>query len=54
MGTVWGMFTVFFQGSAEQEVILRGMGIALITTLLGLVVTIMVMKRRPTRALRIR
>jgi len=40
MGTVWGMFTVFFQGTAEQEVILRGMGIALITTLLGLVVSI--------------
>jgi biopolymer transport protein ExbB/TolQ len=40
MGTVWGMFTVFFQGSAEQDVILRGMGIALIITLLGLVVSI--------------
>lgn len=40
MGTVWGMFTVFFQGTSEQEVILRGMGIALITTLLGLVVSI--------------
>lgn len=40
MGTVWGMFTVFFQGSAEQDVILRGMGIALITTLLGLIVSI--------------
>jgi len=40
MGTVWGMFTVFFQGTTEQDVILRGMGIALITTLLGLVVSI--------------
>lgn len=40
MGTVWGMFTVFFQGTAEQDIILRGMGIALITTLLGLVVSI--------------
>ncbi|MDH3272066.1 MAG: MotA/TolQ/ExbB proton channel family protein [Gemmatimonadota bacterium] len=40
MGTVWGMFTVFFQGTAEQDVILRGMGIALITTLLGLIVSI--------------
>lgn len=40
MGTVWGMFTVFFQGTAQQDVILRGMGIALITTLLGLVVSI--------------
>lgn len=40
MGTVWGMFTVFFQGTSEQELILRGMGVALITTLLGLVVSI--------------
>jgi len=40
MGTVWGMFTVFFQGTSEQDVILQGMGIALITTLLGLVVSI--------------
>lgn len=40
MGTVWGMFTVFFQGTSDQDVILRGMGIALITTLLGLVVSI--------------
>jgi len=40
MGTVWGMFTVFFQGTTEQDVILQGMGIALITTLLGLVVSI--------------
>lgn len=40
MGTVWGMFTVFFQGTSDKDVILRGMGIALITTLLGLVVSI--------------
>ncbi len=40
MGTVWGMFEVFFQGSSDKDVILRGMGIALITTLLGLVVSI--------------
>ncbi len=40
MGTVWGMFQVFFQGTSDKDVILRGMGIALITTLLGLVVSI--------------
>jgi biopolymer transport protein ExbB/TolQ len=40
MGTVWGMFAVFFQGTSDRDVILRGMGIALITTLLGLVVSI--------------
>jgi biopolymer transport protein ExbB/TolQ len=40
MGTVWGMFVVFFQGTSDRDVILRGMGIALITTLLGLVVSI--------------
>jgi len=40
LGTVWGMFTVFFQGTSDKDVILRGMGIALITTLLGLVVSI--------------
>jgi hypothetical protein len=40
MGTVWGMFEVFFQGASDKEVILRGMGIALITTLLGIVVSL--------------
>jgi hypothetical protein len=34
------MFVVFFQGTSDRDVILRGMGIALITTLLGLVVSI--------------
>ncbi|MFN0098426.1 MAG: MotA/TolQ/ExbB proton channel family protein [Gemmatimonadaceae bacterium] len=40
LGTVWGMFEVFFQGTPDRETILRGMGIALMTTLLGLVVSI--------------
>ena len=40
MGTVWGMFAVFFQGTSDRDIILRGMGIALITTLLGLVASI--------------
>lgn len=40
LGTVWGMFEVFFQSTPDRDVILRGMGIALMTTLLGLVVSI--------------
>jgi len=40
LGTVWGMFIVFSSGSIEKEVILIGMGIALMSTLLGLVVSI--------------
>lgn len=40
LGTVWGMFIVFFSGNLDKQVILTGMGIALLTTLLGLVVSI--------------
>lgn len=40
LGTVWGMFEVFFQGTPDRDAILRGMGVALMTTLLGLVVSI--------------
>ncbi|MEX0686882.1 MAG: MotA/TolQ/ExbB proton channel family protein [Balneolales bacterium] len=40
LGTVWGMFIVFSSGDLEKEIILTGMGIALLTTLLGLVVSI--------------
>jgi biopolymer transport protein ExbB/TolQ len=40
LGTVWGMFIVFSSGSIDKEVILIGMGIALMSTLLGLVVSI--------------
>ena len=40
LGTVWGIFTVFSQGLLDDQVILTGMGVALITTLLGLVVSI--------------
>jgi len=40
LGTVWGMFIVFFSGDLDRQVILTGMGIALLTTLLGLVVSI--------------
>jgi biopolymer transport protein ExbB/TolQ len=37
LGTVWGVFLTFFGGSLDSEKILNGMGVALITTLLGLV-----------------
>ena len=40
LGTVWGMFFVFSSGTLEREVILVGMGYALMSTLLGLVVSI--------------
>ncbi len=40
LGTVWGMFIVFSSGTLEREVILVGMGLALMSTLLGLVVSI--------------
>lgn len=41
LGTVWGMFRVFFSGELDREIILAGMGIALITTLLGLGVSLL-------------
>lgn len=40
LGTVWGMFETFFGGNMDKQVILDGMGIALVTTLMGLVVSI--------------
>jgi biopolymer transport protein ExbB/TolQ len=42
LGTVWGMFLTFFGGALDSQRILNGMGIALITTLLGLVVSIVI------------
>lgn len=40
LGTVWGMFQTFFGGNLDKQVILDGMGVALITTLMGLVVSL--------------
>ncbi len=40
LGTVWGIFSVFSAGTSDKQQILIGMGVALITTLLGLVVSI--------------
>ena len=42
LGTVWGIFQTFFGGNLEPEKILNGMGIALITTLFGLVVSLLI------------
>ncbi len=42
IGTVWGMFVTFFGGDMDSQHILKGMGIALITTLLGLIVSIII------------
>ena len=40
LGTVLGMFQTFFGGVLDKEKILNGMGIALVTTLLGLIVSL--------------
>lgn len=41
LGTVWGMFTVFSSGNtSDKEVVLLGMGTALISTALGLIASI--------------
>ncbi len=39
LGTVWGMFVTFFGGNLDSQRILNGMGLALVTTLIGLVVS---------------
>jgi biopolymer transport protein ExbB/TolQ len=40
LGTVWGMFVTFFGGNLDSQRILNGMGIALVTTIVGLVVSV--------------
>lgn len=40
LGTVWGMYLTFMPGKLESQQIITGMGIALVTTLGGLVVSI--------------
>lgn len=40
LGTVWGMFVTFFGGNLDSQRILNGMGLALVTTLIGLIVSI--------------
>lgn len=40
LGTVLGMFQTFFGGTLDKDKVLHGMGLALITTLTGLVVSL--------------
>jgi biopolymer transport protein ExbB/TolQ len=40
LGTVLGMFETFFGGTLDKDKVLHGMGLALITTLVGLVVSL--------------
>ncbi len=40
LGTVWGMFMVFFKGTMVMDDILHGMGVALATTIVGLIISI--------------
>lgn len=40
LGTVWGMFTVFSGNIEDKQAILGGMGVALVSTLLGLIASI--------------
>lgn len=42
LGTVWGVFQTFFGGNLDNEKILDGMGMALITTLFGLIVSLII------------
>ncbi|MCB9508584.1 MAG: MotA/TolQ/ExbB proton channel family protein [Deferribacteres bacterium] len=42
LGTVWGVFQTFFGGDLDNEKILDGMGMALITTLFGLIVSLII------------
>jgi len=39
LGTVWGIFITFFSGNVDSQLMVSGMGIALITTLMGLIVS---------------
>ncbi len=41
LGTVWGIFIVFYGGKMDGPTILRGMSVALITTLVGLLISLL-------------
>ena len=41
LGTVWGIFVVFYAGKMDGPSILKGMSIALITTLVGLIISML-------------
>ncbi|MBS1262765.1 MAG: hypothetical protein MAG453_02129 [Calditrichaeota bacterium] len=42
LGTVWGMYTVFYGGALDQQRILAGMGTALVTTLVGIAISVLI------------
>ena len=42
LGTVWGIFQTFFGGELDQDKILNGMAVALITTLFGVIVSLII------------
>ncbi|KAA3658390.1 MAG: hypothetical protein DWQ10_11275 [Calditrichaeota bacterium] len=42
LGTVWGIFQTFFGGELDPDKILNGMGVALITTLFGVIVSLII------------
>lgn len=42
LGTVWGIFQTFFGGELDPDKILNGMGVALITTLFGVIVSLVI------------
>lgn len=41
LGTVWGIFQTFHAGKLDGPVILQGMSVALITTLVGLIISLL-------------
>ncbi|MDZ7267906.1 MAG: MotA/TolQ/ExbB proton channel family protein [candidate division KSB1 bacterium] len=41
LGTVWGIFVTFYGGTLDSTTILNGMGVALITTLVGLILSLL-------------
>jgi len=42
LGTVWGIFMTFHSGKMDGPMILKGMSIALVTTLVGLIISLMI------------
>ncbi len=42
LGTVWGMYTTFMGGIMQPQYIIGGMGVALVTTLYGLIASLII------------
>jgi len=41
LGTVWGIFVTFYAGKLDGETILKGMSVSLMTTLVGLIISLL-------------